>query len=174
MGADEIHRAFVQGAGGLSVDVDLDPAVLGARRTAGDTGDLHRGGVDPGAVSVPVGEVDRTVRDNLVQCGGGGPASGERVERPPPTDDPVDVRARTRVRRDGIEVVLRRRCVMQVALEHVEAALDGVHVGILEPGDEHPPAEIDHLGSGTHELADDRVGADRHDAPVLDGDGLRP
>ncbi len=55
---------------------------------------------------------------------------------------------------------------MQIALRHLRAAVDRVHVGVLEPRREQSAVDADHLGVGPRQCADIAVVADRHDAAV--------
>ena len=63
---------------------------------------------------------------------------------------------------------------MQVALEHVEPAEDGMHVRVLEAGKQHAPEHVDHLGPGSTTLAHLVIGANGEDATSSDRQRLSP
>ena len=63
---------------------------------------------------------------------------------------------------------------MEVALEHVDARRYRMDVRVLEPGDQHPPGEVDHLGPRADGGSDVVVRADERDPPVPHRHGLRP
>ncbi len=165
---DEAHRALVQRAGGLALGVALDPTVGGIGRVAGDPSRLQRAGVHPGAVAVAVRQEDRPIGHQPVEHVLRRRAAGEHVHRPAAAEDPRHVGVRGGVLGDQPLVVGQRARVVERALEQVEAAGHRVHVRVLEPGEQHPAAEVDHLGAGADQVGDGVVGADGDDPFALD------
>ncbi len=76
---DQVHGAFLQGAGRAAVGLALDPAVGWVGRAGGDPGQLQGPGVGPGRVVVPVGQEHRPVGHHPVQVVPGRQAAGEHV-----------------------------------------------------------------------------------------------
>ena len=72
--------------------------------------------------------------------------------------------------RDGVEVA----ALVEVAQAEVDAALDRVHVGVLEAGQQHPARQVDHLGAAPDQAGGQAVGADVDDAPVAHAHRRRP
>ena len=75
--------------------------------------------------------------------------------RPTAAEDPrhVGVR-RARTRRSTRRYSSSELHVVEVALQHVQAARHRVHVGVLEPGRSMRPAQVDHLGGGPDQVGD--------------------
>ena len=171
---DQEERSLVHGARGFAGFVADDPPVDGVRRLPRQAGDLERSRVRPRAVAVPARQVDGTVADDGVQDLLRRVAPGEDVHGPAAADDPPIIRMRRRVLRDDPLVVLHRVRLGQVAVQHLEPARRRMHVGVLEPGEQHPSTEVQNLRPATHELADVVVRADRDDASCGDRDRARP
>lgn len=66
--------------------------------------------------------------------------------------------------------VLRSCGVLQVALQQERAGEHRVHVRVLEARRQQPAGEVDDVGAGSGQVAQDVVGSDRRDLPVADGD----
>ena len=152
----QLHRTLVERAGRLAVGRPLDAAVVGIGRVPRDAGSLERPRVHPGAVAVAVRQVDAPIRHDRVQEFLGGGAAREDVHRPSPAEDPFALGMVARVGLDREQVVLLGRQVVQVALHHVEAAEDRMHVGVLEPRHEHLPGEVDDLGAAARRASGSR------------------
>ena len=60
----------------------------------------------------------------------------------------------------------------EVAAQPVQAAAGGVHVRVLEAGQQHPAAQVDHAGAAGDQVAQLGVGADGENA--VSADGYRP
>jgi hypothetical protein len=125
-------------------------------------------------VPVPVRQEDGTVRNDRVQIVFRRASAREHVHGPPAPEDPRLARVGFGVRGDRREIVGLRIQIVQVALEHVDAGGHRMDVRVLEPGDEHPAGEVDHLGPAADGGTDVVVGPDEGDAPVAHRDGLRP
>ena len=172
--ADQVHRALVQRALGLAGRGPLDPAVRGIRGRGVHPGQRQRPRVHPGAVVVAVGQEHRPVGDHLVEVLLGGHAAGEHVHAPAAAGDPGGAGVAAGVGADRRQVALPGVLAGQVALAALQPAAGRVHVRVLEPGQQHPPAQVDHLGARAHVGPHFRVGAHRRDPAILDRDRLRP
>ena len=64
--------------------------------------------------------------------------------------------------------------LVQIALQTIDPAAHRVDVGILEPGEQHAPAEVHDLRRGAELTADVSVAADGDDPAVPDADRARP
>ena len=171
---DQVAGALVQGPRGLTLRVALDAAVGRIGRIPGHPADLEREGVHPGAVAVPVGQVDGAVGHDAIERLRGRGAAFERVHRPSAAQDPRHLGVGVGVGLDRGEVFIGRRQVVQVALEHVQAAAHGMDVRVLEPRHQHASGQIDDLRARSDSLPDVVVRADDRRSAVRDRDGLRP
>ena len=77
---------------------------------------------------------------------------------------------RGRVLRDDAQAVVGVGRSGQVALQQLDAGLHGMHVRVLEAGQQHPAAEVDDLGRGTGQLGEGAGLADREDRPAAHRD----
>jgi len=125
-------------------------------------------------VPVPVGQEDGTIRDDRVQSVLRRASTWEHVHGPPAPEDPRLLRVGVGVGDDRLQVVGLRVQIVQVAPEHVDAGGYRMDVRVLEPGDEHPAGEVDHLGRVADGGTDVVVGPDEGDPPIAHRDGLRP
>lgn len=123
---------------------------------------------------VPVRQEHGAVWNDRVQIVFRRASAREHVHGPPAPEDPLLVRVGFGVRGDRRQVAGLRIQVVQVALEHVDPGGNRVDVRVLEPGDEHPAGEVDHLGPAADGGTDVVVGPDESDPPVAHRDGLRP
>ena len=73
------------------------------------------------------------------------------MDQPPPVIQAA-VRVGRGVRRDPGAVLLGGHHAGEVAGAHLDAAADGVDVGVLEAGDQQAAGEVDHLGARTDQL----------------------
>ena len=167
---DEVTGAFVQSARWMTIRLALDPAVFGIRGARVDPGELEGLRVHPVAVPVTVGQEDRAVRHHGIEGLPGWSAAGEELHGPAASDDPFEIGVGVGVLGDDVEALLGRRGAVQLALQHRQAAHDGVHVRVLESGEQQPAGEIDDLGIRAGQLRQLVVGADGGDATVGDGD----
>jgi hypothetical protein len=101
-------------------------------------------------------------------------AAGEVFHRPAPSEDPALICVLGRVTGDALQVVVLPLNIVELALRLDDPPVQRVDVGVLEAGQEHAPVESDDFGSGPAPYLDIRQGADPHDPPVLDRDGLSP
>ena len=130
------------------------PASRSIRPSAGsavagvDPGPPQRGGVDPGAVPVPVGEERGPAAGDGVQRLAAGQAAGEGVHRPSAAGDPLQVRVGRGVAVDDGQVVRGRRAVPQVAAAQLPARVHRVHVGVDKAGQQRPAAQVDQADPG--------------------------
>src|SRR4029079_12282755 len=81
---------------------------------------------------------------------------------------------RRHISTDTIEVCLKAVILAQVAPELVEITVDRVHVGILEPRNQHPTAKVDDLRARASEIHDVVGRADRNDPAITDRDRVGP
>ncbi len=171
---DQVRGPFVEGSRRLPVGGAFDPAV---RRIGGilrHSGALERERAHPHAVPVPVGQVHTPAGYDCVEQLLHGCSAREGVHRPTSPEDPFTFGVRLGVGLDGEQVVLLRRQIVQVALEHVEPAAHRVHVGVLEAGNQHASREVDDIGGRADVGPDVGVGAHRDDAAAAHRDGSSP
>ena len=145
---DEVGGALLQGAHRIAGVVALDAAVGRVRGVAVDAGPVHGHAVDPAGMAVAVRKEHRAVRHHGVQSCGGGDAPGEGRDRPPAAHDPWQVAVGCGVGLDSSQVFVDPGEVQQVALVHGRPGEERVDVGVLEPGEDQPAAEVDHFGPG--------------------------
>lgn len=134
------HRALVQGAGRVSRRVPLEPSVHRVGGRAVEPGDLERPGADPRAVVVTAGQEHQPAGCDDIEISRLGAIHAERGLRPAAAAQPVQLRMRVGVGLDGFQALLAGVQPGQVAPHPLEAALHGMHVGVLEPGRTSPPA----------------------------------
>jgi hypothetical protein len=144
----QVRGALLERAGRLAAGVALDPAVGGIGGRGVDAGQPQRGGVDPGAVPVPVGEERGPAAGHGVQRLAAGQAAGEGFHRPPAPGDPVQVRVGPGVPVDDGQVVRGGHAVPQVAAAQLAARVHRVHVGVDEAGQQRPAAQVDQADPG--------------------------
>ena len=171
---DQVHRALVQRALGLTGRGPLDPAVRGVRGRSVHPGQRERPGVHPGSVVVPVGQEHRPVRDDRVEVLLARHAAGEHVHPPPAAGDPRGAGVAVGVGADRRQVARTGVLTGQVALAALQPAAGRVYVRVLEPGQQHPAAQVDHLGAGAHVGPHVGIGAHRRDPAAGDRHCLRP
>jgi hypothetical protein len=138
---DQVHRALVQRTGGEAVRAAFDPPVRWVRRCRIHPGEFQRAGIDPGAVVVRVDEVDRPVRHDFVEQLARGVAAGEVRLVPAAAGDPglwLQCRIGVDARQDGVQP----GDVGEVAAAPLDAAIDGVDMGVREAGREEPAGQI--------------------------------
>ena len=123
---------------------------------------------------IPVREEDRPVGNDRVQVALRRGPAGERVHPPAAAQDPFLVGMRLRVAGDALEALLPGRGPVQVAPDLHEAAARRMQMRILEAGQEHAIAQIDHVRLGPAQCLDLRARTDRCDAPRPNGDRLGP
>ena len=167
--ADQVRRALVQGALRAAVGGPLDPAV---RRIGGprvDPRELQRPGIGPGAVPVAVRQVGRPAAGDLIQRLPVRRAAGEPLHSPARAGDPVPFRVLAAVGGDPGQRVVQARGPDQVAADHRHPGEGGMHVRVLEAGQQRAAVQVDHLGGRTGQVLDAGVAslADRRD-PAAD------
>ena len=155
---DQPTGALVQRAGRRAVGLPLDPAVRGVRRRA-STPASSRARV---FTQVPwpsrlVRTTGRSATTASSACRVGVPPGKNSIDQPPPT-----IHSRSgllaRVVGHDVQALLGRLGAVQVALQHREAAHDGVDVRVLEPGQQQSAGEVDDLGRGPASCAARRPG----------------
>jgi hypothetical protein len=125
-------------------------------------------------VPVPVRQEHGPIRNDRVQIVFRWASAREHVHRPPAPEDPRLLPVGFGVRGDRRQVAGLRIQVVQVALEHVDPGGHRMDVRVLEPGDEHPAGEVDHLGPSADGGTDVVVGPNEGDPPVAHRHGLGP
>ena len=132
----------------------------------------RRGRVHPGAVPVAVVQVGGPAAGHGVERGRGRHPAGERLHRPAAAADPLELRVRSAVRGDPVEVLGRAAGVGEVEPEEVDARVVRVDVRVLEAGRHEAAMCVQLRGPGPCAL--DRVPADRRDRAVLHQQRRRP
>ncbi len=122
---------------------------------------------------VPVGEVDRTVRDDGVEQLPGRQTALEALHRPAAAGDPLLVGVGVGVGADPLQVVGHPDGSGEVADGQLGAAEDGVDVRVLEARQQQLAGEVDDLGVRADQVPD-LVVADRGDPAAGDGQTGRP
>ena len=172
--AERVGGPLVQRAGRLPRHrVPLDATVPRIGRVLRDAADLERAAVHPRPVHVPVHQEDGTVGNDAIQLLSMGRTAGEQVHRPSAPRDPRLVGVGGRVRGDRLQVGVDGRDVIQVHPQEVPAAERGMHVCVLEPGNDQPPGQGQDLGRGSGEFPQLTGGPHRRDAPVRHRDLTR-
>ena len=156
----QVAGTLVQGPRGLTLRVALDAPVGRIGGIPGHAADLEGEGVDPCPMAVPVGQVDGPVGHDAIERRRRRGAAFERVHGPPTAEDPRHLGVGVGVGPDRGEVLIGRRQVVQVALEHVQAAAHGMDMRVLEPRHQHASGQIDDLRARSDGLPDVIVRAD--------------
>ncbi len=159
----EGHRSLVQRARREAVRFALDAAVGRVRRTRVQARELQGAGVHPRVVAVAVREEDGPVGDHGVQGSSRWVSAGEVVQRPAGPQDPGHVTVRRRVPGHGAFVVVDASDLVQVAPHPGQAAVVGMHVSVLEPGEDGAAVDVHHLGGRPDQVADLPIGAHGRD-----------
>src|SRR4029079_14611853 len=81
---------------------------------------------------------------------------------------------RRHIATDPVEVCLEAVILAQVASEFLETSVDRVHVGVLEPRNQHAAAQLDDLRARTSELHEVTGGPESNDPAITDGRGFGP
>ena len=95
----------------------------------------------------------------------------ERLHRPTVAGDPLAVRVRRRVRRDGSQMILGAVESIEVAFDPPQPARNRMRVGVGKSGQQRPTPEVDDPGRGASERKDLAVVADRADPIARHGEG---
>ena len=169
---DQPHGAVVQHAGGPAGPVAFDPPVGRVRGARVEAGQLQRGGVDPGAVVIAVGQERGPAAGDRVQVRGGGQAAGERRHGPAAAQHPGAGGPPGTVGGHRGQGVLPGPQAQQVAPQALQAAGHRVHVRVAERGQHEPSPQVDHAGAAAGQRPDVLVRSDGLDQAAADGQRL--
>lgn len=166
---DQAGGALLEHSAGRAVGLALDPAVGRVGGSCGEAGEFQSTGVGPGAVVVAVEQQYRAVGDDGVDELPGGHTAGEGLHRPAAARDPLPLGVGRGIGGDPAQVLLEVGGAGEVALAQLDAREDGMDMGVGEAGDQQPPGQVDHLRTGSDQLAhlassdgDDPFAADSH------------